>query len=223
MSPPLELTFSHYSHNGDSFIFRYARTMCTTTILEEPTQNASENEEAPKSVNCLPPAQHQTGETPLEWVNRKLCAFLRMFSGASLLDQGWKVQCRGKGNVQTLMSPFWRQRYWSHWWSLKVMTNHNFFNPTSLWSRDCKLKTLGAWNGHASLCIDLLDGHSVLNTDAEETPGISYVRDPYHCCPTPVGQGTLLYKLTWNLGQTTWKDLALAFLPSLKVLSHWSI
>ena len=72
-------------------------TRCTTTVQEEPILKVSENEEAPQRVNCLPLAQHQTGETPLGWVNRKLCAFLRMFSGSSLLDEGWKVQCRGKG------------------------------------------------------------------------------------------------------------------------------
>ena len=64
------------------------QTRCTTTILEEPTQKVSENEEVPQSVNCLTPAQHQTGETPLGWVSRKLCVFLRTFLGASLLDQG---------------------------------------------------------------------------------------------------------------------------------------
>ena len=63
------------------------QTMCTTTILKEPNQKASEKEGAPQSVECLPLAQCQTGETPLGWVNRKLQAFQRTFSGASLLDQ----------------------------------------------------------------------------------------------------------------------------------------
>ena len=44
---------------------------CTTTTLEEQTQK-SETEEVPQSVNCPLPAQHQTGETPLGWVNRRL-------------------------------------------------------------------------------------------------------------------------------------------------------
>ena len=70
---------------------------CTTTILEEPTQKVSENEEVSQSVKCLPLAQHQTGKAALGWTNRELCAFLRTFLGASLLDKGWKVQCRGKG------------------------------------------------------------------------------------------------------------------------------
>ena len=73
------------------------QTRCATTILEEPTQKASETEEVPQSVKCLPLAQHQTGKTPLEQVNRKFCAFLRTLSRVPLLDQGWKVQCRGKG------------------------------------------------------------------------------------------------------------------------------
>ena len=72
-------------------------TRCATTILEEPTQKASGNEKVWQSAKCLPPAQHKTGETPLGWVNRKLCAFLRMFSGASVLDQVWKDQRRWKG------------------------------------------------------------------------------------------------------------------------------
>ena len=64
---------------------------------ERPTWEVSVNEEVPQSVNCLLPAQCQTGKNPLGWVNRKLFAFLRMFSGASLLDLGWKVRCRGNG------------------------------------------------------------------------------------------------------------------------------
>ena len=66
-------------------------TRCATTVLEEPTQRVSENEKVPQSAKCLPLAQHQTGETPLGWLNRKLSAFLKMCSGASLPDQGCKV------------------------------------------------------------------------------------------------------------------------------------
>ena len=73
------------------------QTRCATTVLEEPTQKANEIEEVPQSVRCLPPAQCQTGKTPLGQINRKFCTFLRMLPGASLLDQGWKVWCRGKG------------------------------------------------------------------------------------------------------------------------------
>ena len=64
-----------------------------------------------------------------------------------------------------------------------------------------------------SLCINLWDGHSILNTDAKETPGISYVRDPYHCCSTPMGQGTLLYKLTQNLGGNHWEGVGISHPP----------
>ena len=56
---------------------------CTTAILEEQIPEESETEEVPQSVNCLLPAQHQTGETPLGWVNRKICAFMWTFAGAS--------------------------------------------------------------------------------------------------------------------------------------------
>ena len=62
---------------------------CTTITLEEQTPEGSETEEVPQSVNCPLLAQCQTGETPLGWVNRKLCTSLWTFSGASLLDQGW--------------------------------------------------------------------------------------------------------------------------------------
>ena len=88
MSPPSELTSSHHSHNGSSFMFR-----CTCwavkvhTILKEPSWKVSENEEVPQSAKCLP-AQCQTGETPLGWVNRKFCTFLSTFPRASLLNKG---------------------------------------------------------------------------------------------------------------------------------------
>ena len=59
-------------------------TRCATTILEEPTQKVSENEKVPQSAKCLPLAQHQTGETPLGQVNRKLHAFSRTFSQSLL-------------------------------------------------------------------------------------------------------------------------------------------
>ena len=61
---------------------------CTTTTLEEQMLEESETEEAPQCANWPALAWHQTGETPLGWANRKLCAFIWMFSRASLLDQG---------------------------------------------------------------------------------------------------------------------------------------
>ena len=85
------------------------------------------------------------------------------------------------------MSAVWRWTYWSHRWSLKCMPDHNFFNPTSLCSSDCKLETWGAWNRCTGPCIDLWDYHFVLNSDATETPGISYVRDPLPLLPYPKG------------------------------------
>ena len=59
----------------------------TTTTLEEQTQK-SETEEVSQNVNCLSLAQHQTGETPLGKVNKKLYSFIQMFFGASALDKG---------------------------------------------------------------------------------------------------------------------------------------
>ena len=84
------------------------QSKCTTNILEEQTLKENETGEVPQIVNC-----HQTGETPLGCVNRKLCAFLRMFSRGSLLDQGWTV-------CADVKLAFWGQRYWSHRWSWKT-------------------------------------------------------------------------------------------------------
>ena len=67
---------------------------CTTTTLEEQTLDESETQETPQRANCPPLAQHQMEETPLGWVNRKLCVFLWTFSRGCLLVQGWKVWCR---------------------------------------------------------------------------------------------------------------------------------
>ena len=60
---------------------------CSTTVLEEPTQRVSENEKVSQSAKCLPLVQCQTGENPLRQDNRKLHAFLKTFSRASLPDQ----------------------------------------------------------------------------------------------------------------------------------------
>ena len=86
-------------------------------------------EEVPQSAICPLPTQHQTGETPLGWVNRRLCAFILMFPWDSWIDKGWKVQCRGIGVVQKSMSAFWQWRYWSYWSSLKDTTGHNYLTP----------------------------------------------------------------------------------------------
>ena len=60
---------------------------CATTTLEEQTPDRSETEKVPQSVDCLPVTQQQTGETPLGWVNRKLCVVLKTYSRDSMLDQ----------------------------------------------------------------------------------------------------------------------------------------
>ena len=78
-------------------IMHAEQSRCTTTTLEEQTPWESETEEAPQSANCPSLAHHQTGKTPLGWVNRKLHAFIWTISRASLLDKGWKVLCRGTG------------------------------------------------------------------------------------------------------------------------------
>ena len=119
---------------------------CTTTTLEEQTPEGSEIEEVPaKCKLCLLLAQQQTVKTPLGWVNRKLCAILWTFSGASFLDQGWKVWCRGTHGV-------WGSQWWCSGSAEVLITlvrlvgyNHGYneLNPTSLHSRDFKLITLG--------------------------------------------------------------------------------
>ena len=101
----------------------------TTTAIKKQTPEGSETEEAPQSVNFLSPAQHQTGKSPLGWVNRKLCVFMWKFSGAFWLDKGWKVWLRVIGGVWKSMLACWQWMCWSHWWGLKDITGHNKFNP----------------------------------------------------------------------------------------------
>ena len=77
---------------------------CTNTALEEQTPERSETEESPQSANCSLLAQHQTDETPLGWVNRKLHAFMWTFSRASWLDKGEKFDVEGWGCVEVNVS-----------------------------------------------------------------------------------------------------------------------
>ena len=93
--------------------------------------------------------QHQTGETPLGWVNRKLHAFIQTFSGASLLDKGWKVQCGEIRGVSKSMLVFWQQRYWLHWWVSKIWPARISSTPplfvlefASSQYRDCEMGAL---------------------------------------------------------------------------------
>ena len=79
------------------------------------------------------------------------------------------------------------------------------------------------WNRHPSLCIDLWNGYSILNNNAEETPGLSYVRDPYHCCPTSMGQGTLLYKLTQNLSGNHLEGVGISHPPQFESVKPFSL
>ena len=190
---------------------------CTTTTLEEQTQK-SETEEVPQCANCPSPAQHQTGETPLGWVNRRLCAFIQTFPRASWIDNGWRVWCRGIGGVWKSMSAFWWQRYWSLQWGLKDMTGCNYYNPTSLHSRDCNLTTRGMWNGCASLCINFWSDHFVFNTDAEECLTFPMQGTPFPCYTTQ-RRRTLPYKLTWNLSEDSWEWTGFGQPPSVKLLS----
>ena len=159
------------------------QTMSTTTIMEELTQKANEDEEVPHSTKCLPQTQHQTGEAPLGQVNRKFCAFLRMFSGASYLDQGWTVWCRGKGlcGHQYQCSGGGGT---DHTDEVRKIWQFVISSIPPLIVLEIASSKWEVQTGHAIPCIDLWDDHSVLNTDAEKSPGISYVRDPYQHCST---------------------------------------
>ena len=95
------------------------------------------------------------------------------------------------------MSAFRQWRYWSHWWGLKDMTGHNYFNPTSLHSRDCKLTTWGVWNGYAGLWINFWSDHVVLNRCCE-TLGIPHARDPTPLLSCWMSRKSCSNKLTWN-------------------------
>ena len=127
---------------------------CTTTALEEQTAEGSETEEAPLSMNCLPPTQQQTVETLLGRVNRRLCVFLQMFTRASLLDQGWKFDVEGPGVCR---SQHWLSggRGIDHtneaWriWPTRIITTLPLFMPEI-----ASLKLWGVWNGSSSLCIN---------------------------------------------------------------------
>ena len=146
---------------------------CTNTALEEQTPEGSKTKYMPQSANCPSLAQHQTGETSLGWVNRKLCVFMWMFSRASWIDKGWKVWCIGIGCVWKSMLAFWQWRYWSHWWGLKDTTGHNYFNPTSFHSRDCKLTTWG-WE------MDVLAHASFFGATTS-----SWIQMPWNCWCSP--------------------------------------
>ena len=140
----------------------------------------------PQSTKCLPLVQHQTGEAPVGQANRKFCTFLRMFSRASLLDQGLKFNVNGKGYVEVSVGILEAEVLITLRKS-KTYDQSQFLQSSSLCFRDGKLKMGGVWNRHTSPCIDLWDDHSILNLDAGKTPGISYVRDPSCHCSTPLG------------------------------------
>ena len=129
---------------------------CTTSTLEEQTQK-SETEKAPQSVNCPLLTQHQTCETPLGKVNRKICAFIWTFSGTSKLDQ-----CRGRRGVWESMSAFWQWKYWSHRWSSKIQLAMITTTPPLL-DLEIASSKFGVWNGSASPCINLWGNSSILH------------------------------------------------------------
>ena len=73
---------------------------CPIIALEEQTLEGSETEEVSQNANCQLLAQHQTGETPLGQLNRKLYALLWIFSRASWIDKGEMFDVEGQGCVE---------------------------------------------------------------------------------------------------------------------------
>ena len=80
---------------------------CTTTALEEQTPEGSETEEAPWSANGLPPPMMDSWDSSMLGDQEALC-IPWIFCRVSLLDQGWKVQCRGTRGVWKSMSTPWQ-------------------------------------------------------------------------------------------------------------------
>ena len=73
------------------------QAQCSTTTLEEQTLERSATEEVPWNMYCLLLAQQQTVETPLGWVNRKLCAIVWMFPEHLCWIKGEKFDVEGPG------------------------------------------------------------------------------------------------------------------------------
>ena len=61
------------------------------------------------------------------------------------------------------------------------MTSCNYFNPTSLHTRDCKFTTQGVWNSCIGQCIDFWSYHYILNTDAMKLLAFP-MQGTQHCC-----------------------------------------
>ena len=180
---------------------------CTTTTQEEQTPEGSETEKVPQRLNCPLPVQHQTGETPLGWVNRELRAFIRVFLKASVLDKGWTVQWRGSG--------VWG---YQHWHSVHRGIDHTkvqktWLTTTSSTSPLFILETAssqhGLWNRSTSPLINFWDDYAILNTDAVKLLAFRMQGTPCHCYPTQ-RRRTLLYKLSWKPKKTPGNGLALA-------------
>ena len=67
--------------------------------------------------------------------------------------------------------------------ALKDMTGHDYFNPTSLHSRDCKLTTWGCGMGALAHASDFWSDHFILNTDTMKLLVFPMQGTPHHCYP----------------------------------------
>ena len=101
-------------------------------------------------------------------------------------------------------------------------SSHHPHNRSSFMFR-CTSWADNEMNGHASQCINLWDRYSILNIDAEKTPGGSYVRDPHFHHSTTVGWETLLHKLTPNPVGIHWEGVSNSHPPLLESVKSSSL
>ena len=147
-----------------------------------------------------------------------------MFSRVSLPDQGWKVQCRGKGICRHVNISALDEAGTDHTDEVRRKQPITISSITPLFIlQSISFKHGGVWNGYTGPCIDLWDGPFVLNTDAKKIPGISYVRDTYHHHSITIGWETLLHKLTQNPGGTHCKGAGFSYHPQFESVKSPSL
>ena len=105
------------------------------------------------------------------------------------------------------MSEFQQWRYWSHQWGLKDMTscNYDYFNPTSLHSRGCKLTRWGCGMSALAPCINLWSDHFLLNTNACKSFGVPHAMEPTPLLPCQMGRKSCSSNKLRTLVKTLWK------------------
>ena len=113
-----------------------------------------------------------------------LCCPLNIFSECLFWIKGKKFDVEGTG--------MWGSQFWhsgcrgiDHTGDIcRIQPTTIKLNSPSLHARDCKLITLGVWNGSASMCINFWSNYLVLNTDACENSWHPTQGTLYQCYPT---------------------------------------